>query len=450
MRSRRSPTDRAPRGVRLGLATVAASALAAGTLVVPAAPAGAAERVVVLGAGFGHGVGLSQYGARGMADKGFSVRQILAHYYRGTSLQRSPAARRAVRVQLQTGRREATVSGAVSIGGLRTKTTRSYRLVRTGKGIDIRQVGRKRKIGSSTSAIEIRPGAAGLLRVAGRAADGVQDGSFRGTVDVLPEGPNVLVVNELDIEDYLRGVVTEESPSSWPVAALRAQAIVARTYAITNAVGGQAFDQYPDTRSQVYTGVSGETGAGDAAVAATRGQVVTLGGTPVITYFFSTSGGRTEDSSAVFGGEDRSWLQSVPDPYEKDSGASLYRWTRTFSTASADERTRRFGVGGFRRMDVLGRGDSPRVTRARVVGDAGSQEIDGGQLQRAFDLPDRWATFATVSMSGCLKAGPTAAQRRAARRSAGVGPAFRHWDIDTVANVAHRSGSSNAPCSSPP
>ncbi|MSW50771.1 MAG: SpoIID/LytB domain-containing protein, partial [Actinobacteria bacterium] len=425
MRSRRPTTARAPRGARLGLAAVAASALAAGSLVVPAAPAAAAERVVVLGAGFGHGVGLSQYGARGMAQAGFSVRRILAHYYRGTGLQRSPAARRAVRVQLQTGRPETTISGAVSIGGLRTKTTRSYRLVREGSKIEIRQVGRKRMVGSSTSAIEVVPGAAGTLRVAGRAADGVQDGAFRGTIDVLPDGPNVLVVNELDIEDYLRGVVTEETPSSWPTAALQAQAVVARTYAITNAVGGRAFDQYPDTRSQVYTGVSGETAAGDAAIAATRGQVVTLGGTPVITYFFSTSGGRTEDSSAVFGGEDRSWLQSVPDPYEARAGSPLYRWTRTFSTSSADARTRRFGVGGLRRIEILGRGDSPRVTKARVVGDAGRAEIDGGQLQRAFDLPDRWATFATVSMSGCLTAGPTPAQRRVAREARAAAAARR-------------------------
>jgi stage II sporulation protein D len=416
VRRRPDAAPRRPAALALGALALAA---AVPVLAVPAAPAGAAERVVIRGAGFGHGVGLSQYGARGMALKGFSARRILRHYYRGTSLQRSGAAARNVRVALQTGRRETTVSGAKSIGGLTTKTTRSYRIVRTASGITIRQIGRKEPVGRSSSGVEVLPGNATTLRVAGRAADGVQDGSFRGTLDVLPDGPNLLVVNELDIEQYLRGVVTEETPSSWPSAALQAQAVVARTYAITNAVGGRAFDQWPDTRSQVYTGISGESGPGDAAIAATRGQVVTLNGTPVITYFFSTSGGRTEDSSNVFGGESRSWLQSVSDPYEKSAGSPLYRWTRSFSTASADARTRRFGVGALRRIEILSRGDSPRVTRARVVGATGSREIDGGQLQRAFSLPDRWATVGVVSMSRCLKAGPTAAEQRAidARRA---------------------------------
>jgi stage II sporulation protein D len=402
-------------GVAVRVAATVGAALGAGALVAGpgATAASAAERLIVNGAGFGHGVGMSQYGAAGMAAKGFSVRRILAHYYRGTSLQRSGAASRNVRVALQTGVRETTISGAKSIGGLTTKTTRSYRLIRKGSGIDIRQIGKKKKVGSSDSGIEVVPGNAGVLRVAGRSADGVQDGSYRGTIDVLPDGGDLVVVNELPMDDYLRGVVTEESPSSFPTAALQAQAIVARTYAITNSVGGRPFDQWPDTRSQVYTGIAGESAEGNAAVDATSGQVVTLNGAPVITYFFSTSGGRTEDSSNVFGGEPRSWLQSVPDPYEGD--VALHRWTRTFSTRSADARTAKFGVGDLRRIDILQRGDSPRVVRARVTGSKGSKDIDGGQLQRAFSLPDRWATFALVSMSGCLKAGPTAAQLRFAR-----------------------------------
>lgn len=383
--------------------------VAALLLALAPSPAGAAERFVVRGGGFGHGVGLSQYGAKGMAERGVPVASILSHYYRGTTLGRAEA--RNVRVALQWGRTETTISGAASIGGLRTRTDRSYRVIRTGSGLEIRQVGRERRFASAASGVKVVPGGGGVLRVAGRAADGVQDGSFRGTIDVLPDASNVLVVNDLDLEEYLRGVVTEESPSGWPAGALQAQAIVARTYAITNRVGGRQFDQWPDTRSQVYTGVSGETAQGDAAIAATRGRIVTLGGRPVITYFFSTSGGRTEDSSNVFGGEDRSWLQSVPDPYEAD--APLHRWTRTFSMASADSRTARFGVGALDRIDVTRRGDSPRVVRARVRGAGGTKEVSGQDLQLAFDLPDRWASFAAVSMSGCLRAGLSPAERRA-------------------------------------
>ena len=91
------------------------------------------------------------------------------------------------------------------------------------------------------------------------------------------------------------GVVARESPSSWPTEALKAQAVAARTYAITTSKAGAGFDQYADTRSQVYGGVAAETPSTNAAVAATRGQVVTYDGEPVVTYFFSTSGGRTEN-----------------------------------------------------------------------------------------------------------------------------------------------------------
>ena len=84
-----------------------------------------------------------------------------------------------------------------------------------------------------------------------------------------------------------------ESPASWPAEALKAQAIAARTYAITTAKSAD-FDHYADTRSQVYGGVGIETAATNAAVADTRGQIVTYQGQPVVTYFFSTSGGKTE------------------------------------------------------------------------------------------------------------------------------------------------------------
>ena len=90
-------------------------------------------------------------------------------------------------------------------------------------------------------------------------------------------------------------MVSRESPSSWPAEALKAQAVAARTYAITTSKAGDGWDQYADTRSQVYGGVAAETASTNAAVAATRGQVVTYDGEPVVTFFFSTSGGRTEN-----------------------------------------------------------------------------------------------------------------------------------------------------------
>lgn len=379
----------------------ACALLAAGLIACWTADAGqaAGSRLVVTGAGFGHGVGMSQWGAHGMAERGSDARAILAHYYPGTALARLPSSP-SVRVALQWGRREATVSGASRIGGLAVRPERVYRLRRSGGGIAVLPAGGGRPLGRAPGGVRVLS-PTGLLAVAGVAADGVRDGRFRGALDVLPDGDGVLVVNDLDLEQYLRGVITGESPADWPAAALQAQAIAARSYAITTPVGGRPFSQWPDVRSQVYRGVAGETASGDAAVSATAGQVVTVDRSPVTTYFFSTSGGRTEAVENVFGGPPRSWLRSVDDPYEAD--APLHRWTRRFAPADADRRTARFGVGPLRRIEVVRRGDSPRIRTALVVGGSGSRTVDGGALQRAFDLPDRWATFTTTSISGCLR-----------------------------------------------
>ena len=123
----------------------------------------------------------------------------------------------------------------------------------------------------------------------------------------------------------MRGVVSGESPAAWPAEALKAQAVAARTYAITTDAGGAVFDQYADTRSQVYRGVAAETPNTDAAVAATTGQVVTYDGQPVTTYFFSTSGGETEDVENSFvGSQPEPWLKAVDDPF--DSVSPKHRW----------------------------------------------------------------------------------------------------------------------------
>ncbi|MGE4425758.1 MAG: SpoIID/LytB domain-containing protein [Solirubrobacteraceae bacterium] len=395
------------RRARVPATTVVVGAVAAllGGFAVAGPPvADAAEpRLVVRGAGFGHGVGMSQYGAYGLARQGRNSTQILGHYFTGTSVSRLRGARR-TRVALQWDRRETTISGAVRIGGRKVSPAHSHRIVRDGPGVVVRRLAgpdgrpRAKRIGRAPGSVRVESGA-GLLRVAGASADGVQDGTYRGRIDVVPDGDGLVVVNDLPLEEYVQGVVTGESPSDWPAAALEAQAIAARTYAITTAFQGRPFEQWPDVRSQVYRGVVGESATGNAAVRATAGRVVTLDRRPVTTYYFSTSGGRTEASENVFGGEPRSWLRSVRDT--TDHHSPLHRWTRRFSQERAGTLLK---VGEVRRVEVLERGDSPRVVRARVVGADGERTVDGGELQRALQLPDRWASFATVSISGCLRA----------------------------------------------
>src|SRR5437588_12105622 len=109
-------------------------------------------------------------------------------------------------------------------------------------------------------------------------------------------------VVKLPLERYVRGVVSAEMPSSWPAAALEAQAVASRTYALTAHAGGSRFDVYSDTRSQVYRGAAAETPQTNAAVAATAGQIVVYAGRPAATYFFAGSGGMTENVENGFPG----------------------------------------------------------------------------------------------------------------------------------------------------
>jgi stage II sporulation protein D len=183
----------------------------------------------------------------------------------------------------------------------------------------------------------------------------------------------------------------------WPTEALKAQAVAARTYAITSHAGGALFDQYADTRSQVYRGVSAETPNTDAAVQATTGQVVTFGGQPVTTYFFSTSGGETEDVENSFvGSQPKPWLKAVDDPF--DSVSPKHRWgPYRFTTGQVQRKLHRFLQGRFKRIKVLQRGVSPRVVRAQVVGTGGVTNVTGPQLRSAFGLFDTWAFFTSVT-----------------------------------------------------
>jgi stage II sporulation protein D len=207
----------------------------------------------------------------------------------------------------------------------------------------------------------------------------------------------VNAINAVPLEEYVAGVVARESPSSWPIEALKAQAVAARTYAITTSKAGAGFDQYADTRSQVYGGVAAETASSNDAVAATRGQVVTYDGAPVVTYFFSTSGGRTENVENSFtGSEPKPWLKSVKDPYDGVSPKHRWRPIR-MSMASAASKLDGLVKGRLKGIRVMRRGVSPRIVTAKVIGTGGSTKVSGATLRARFGLDDTWAYFTSIS-----------------------------------------------------
>jgi stage II sporulation protein D len=355
-------------------------------LTAPAAVAKPKTTFTIRGAGFGHGVGMSQYGAMGYAEHGSSAAQILSHYYSGTALGTTDPNRR-VRIQLVADTTSVSISGARQAGSRKLDPAKTYSVKRRGlTQVDLRSGGKR--LATFTPPLQVA-GNDNTVTLGGQ-------GTYRGVLEFAPTLlKGISVVNAVALDDYLQGVVPAESPASWPAEALKAQAIAARTYAITTAKSAD-FDHYADTRSQVYKGVGIETAATNAAVAATRGQVVTYNGQPVVTYFFSTSGGKTEDvENTTLGNEPKPWLKSVDDAY--DGVSPRHRWTTKLTMKSVARKLGGLVQGSFKGIKVTKRGASPRIMTAEVVGSRGSTPTDGATLRAKLGLFDTWAYFTAIS-----------------------------------------------------
>ena len=353
---------------------IAPIVFAVATLCAPALAEGGWK---VIGHGFGHGVGLSQYGAYGYARHGRDYGQIVEHYYTGTALG-STAGAKAVRVLLGSGR-AVGFSGARRACGERINARRSYSFVAAGGGVVLRRAGGG------------KVGGCGHEGVAGTGVSIAGFGRYRGSLVARADGGSLLVINAVGVDAYVRGVVPNEMPASWPQQALRAQAVVARSYGLATDRGG-AFDQYDDTRSQVYGGRGSETKATNDAVKATAGEVVRYKGRIATTYYFSTSGGETENSEFGFsGGSAVPYLKSVEDPF--DDLSPVHDWRQGFSDSQMASRLDGLFSGGLRRIEILKTGASPRIVRARVVGARGSTVVTGDTLRARLGLRSTWARF---------------------------------------------------------
>jgi stage II sporulation protein D len=298
------------------LVALLAIAIASGSAEPGAAQSGQVvpgEAVFVLsGRGWGHGVGMSQYGAYGMANEGTSYDKILSYYYSGTELGRTST--NEIRVLLAEGRRAVTVSSTAPF-----------------KVVDAAVTVTKMPAGPLVLKADLMlPAEGGPTRAigpvsvrAGKAPLSLDGRLYRGRLDIAVQGSFLRVVNTLPIETYLQGVVAGEMPHTWPLEALKAQAVAARSYALANLVKGKPFDLYSDQRSQVYTGLSGERSRTSEAVRATAGRVVLYGGKVASTLYSSSSGGRTASSADVFGVV-VPYLVSKPDPWDKAS--PYHRW----------------------------------------------------------------------------------------------------------------------------
>ncbi len=394
---RRTGTDRIRRHRRQGGWACILAGAALCVTSISGASAAPTVRFTFTGRGWGHGVGMSQYGAEGDAAHGWSPAQILAWYYRGTTLAKA-STNSTVRVLMSRGQRQLTI-GIRGSGELINAGTGHAVAVRAGAHYLVRPSGAGLLVTTASGAavdharggLRVVPTGAGLTLLGARA--------YYGELSITSHSGRLTAINTVPIESYVRGVVAMEIPSGWAPAALEAQAIAARSFALSSRQPRDAFDLYPDSRSQDYGGLAAETRRTNAAVSATSGIVVAYRGAIAQTDFFDSSGGYTESAQNVWGGSPVAYLVGVPDPYDGDSGMDPWRNPPSFSAAQLGTR---LGLGGpVTNIAVLKRGVSPRVMFARITLASGrSVTLPGVTIEADLGLRSTWFAVVRTPLRG--------------------------------------------------
>jgi stage II sporulation protein D len=394
---------------------VAAGLLAAslaGALAASAAPgspstpaSSASSTLVITGHGFGHGVGMGQWGAYGYALHGWTYDEILAHYYTGTTIGALPA--QDVRVLLQEG------DGSVTLG-----SASAWSLVDG--------AGRKLKLHKGRVAVPAsleldgRRLASPLTLAPGRSPVEVGNRAFRGSLVVVSNGKRLQVVNVVDLESYVDSVVGSEVPQTWPAAALEAQAVAARSYALAELqtqVTSSPYSLYSDSRSQVYGGIAAESPAVTKAVAATAGEVVLYNGEVATTYFSSSTGGETAAGDDEKG-RPLPYLVPVKDPY--DTLSPYHDWGPVLMSAKAAGHA--LGLNAPL-VDLQPDTAGAHVTSVTAVGTSGTETLTGAEVQGDLGLRSTWFELGWLSLTpppGPVPAGATLTLSGTARGLAGV------------------------------
>jgi SpoIID/LytB domain protein len=398
--------------MRLLRTALALSCLAA---VLPVSAAFAQRTVTITGGGWGHGIGMSQYGALGRAQRGDGHKKILEHYYSGSQVTAVDIpghirvgllqGRSAISVTSEThreggGRAFFSLEGEKSVlseGGAGTtwkveaSSTGAMRLYKNGERVN--RDG-KSVFGSPTKRLVLFYEEEGTrIDPADKGYDYAHGQIDFGTYETntCPAGYCTRMVVQLSMQKYLYGL--GEVPASWPHAALRTQAVAARTYAYDKLIRYPNQDRYPcdcavfdSTFDQVYSGDGKRLGSGQwwddwqGAVDDTQDQVVLYGGDPINALYSSSSGGHTENNENVWGGTPLPYLRGVPDKPDNVSSNPNYRWDpqemtwREFGRKLDAE----YGTGRLESFKVVApRGVSGRVTPVNETTNEGGVRIKG-------------------------------------------------------------------------
>ena len=368
------------------------------------------------GQGYGHGVGMSQHGARGRASDGQTAEEILTAYFRGATMS-TVNPERLMRVRLLSKFRAAKATplliygrgGTWGIDGIKDafppaaqlKTWRNshgrWRVKVTAP--DNTTVLYKARIEGRPYVRPLEAGAYLQLFSKPTTYD-----TFRGSLRLIlsTSSSSVSVVNHLGIDQYVRGVAPVEMPVSWPREALRAQVIATRSYGIRERRPGKGtYDVYDDTRSQVYRGMEAERAATDRLIADEPGAVIRYKGEKVIkAFFFSTGGGATENneyafvsSSGVPGTSRVKYLRGIVDrsiygvPYDAD--APFFRWSTTRlsldTLSSMFRKDSRTNVGALTRLNLTRRGVSGRLYQVVLYGSKGTKTVSADVFRSVYN-----------------------------------------------------------------
>jgi stage II sporulation protein D len=222
----------------------------------------------------------------------------------------------------------------------------------------------------------------------------LQERAYRGRLQLTSRDGGLRAINHVSLESYLAGVVGSEMPASWPLEALQAQAVAARTYALAQRRPDAPFDLKATVASQVYGGVASETPSTRQAVERTRGQVLMHGGDLINAVFHSSSGGSTENSGEIWVRQ-LPYLVSVPD---YDQASPVYRWEKSFDPFQLRRAFRE--TDGLQAIEVLDLSSSGRIRRARILGPAGSLELSGAELRQRLGLRSTLANFRLLPAPG--------------------------------------------------
>jgi SpoIID/LytB domain protein len=368
---------------RLLLVLLAAAALLGPAGASPQTGTVSVTTFVITGRGWGHGVGMSQWGAYGYAQHGMAYDKILAHFYPRTRLAPAPLSR--LNVLLLEQRRRVLIS-----------SPDPFR-VKDGAGT-VHQLPAGNYNLDSTLALKLDPAQRAepllgpLTFLPGKSPLWLAR-PYRGTFLVTATGRNLSVVNSVSLESYVRGVVSSEMPHDWPLEAVKAQAVAARSYALAHLRGG-AFDVYADTRDQVYGGIAAETPVGDQAIASTRRQMLLYGGKVASTFFFSSSGGRTAAVTDVFANaKPTPYLVSVRDPY--DTYSPHHVWGPV--VVPAVDAAKKLRVPALTDLETV-----PPSGRARslvALGRTGETTLPAPDVRRALGLRSTWIQVGVLSLA---------------------------------------------------